>query len=340
LTSHPLAGSPATSGRAEDGRTKPVVAILGTGGTIANTADGHVSIAEVLAGVAAHHPDLPEEVRLEAVDLFRIGADKVTPAHWLEVQAAVEQQAARDDVVGVVVTHGTYTVEETAYFLHLALRTPKPVVLTCAQIKFDLLGSDGPRNLRDAIRVARSPLAAGRGVMLVMHDLIHSARDVTKTSQRMAGFRSGEAGPLGTIESDAVTFFRRPERRHTTHSVLVPTSPPPRVDIVASYAGADGAAVRACVSAGAKGIVVSGFSYRGWPAPGDQRQALEEAVEEGIPVVQTSRGLLGRVPAEDPRGPQFLTGDSLTPQKARILLMLALGTPGAHADLQACFDQY
>lgn len=314
------------------------ISVVATGGTIANTADGRKPIGKLLSQLGKADA-LPVGYRVKAKDLVQLGGDEIGPDVWLNLTSEVQHQVERADVAGVVVTHGTYTAEETAFFLHLALRTNKPVVLTCAQRKFGSLGSDSLRNLADALLVAASPEAGARGVLVVVNETIHSARDVTKTSQRLWGFQSGEAGLIGTVDGDKIRFMRGAYRNHTLTSNVIAAKPLPRVDIIAAYPGADGAGVRAHVEAGARGLVVSGYSYRGWPAPG-QVAALVDAQASGVPVVLASRGGLGRVPAEDDR---FITGDSLTPQKARILLMLALATPRAGQDrsaLQEIFDSH
>lgn len=172
---------------------------------------------------------------------------------------------------------------------------------------------------------------------MVLNEEIHSAREVTKTSRRPSGFHSDHSGILGTVEEDQVTFYREPTRRHTTRSEFGIPERLPRVDIVATYAGADGAAVDGVLSAGAEGIVVNGFSYSGKPHR-NQRPSLERAVGEGVPVVLVNRGGDGRMPviADGP----FVQGDNLTAQKARILLMLCIAHRIEPGDVQRVFSQY
>ena len=314
------------------------IGIVATGGTIANTVVGRVGVDALLKAVAIQDPSTVPD-RIEVVEVARVGADELGPREWIAIAGAVQGFVDRDDIDGVVVTHGTYTAEETAFFLHLIIRTQKPIVVTCAQRKFQMLGSDSLSNLADAFRVVTCHDSRGRGAVLVINEVIHCARDVSKTSQRLWGFQSGEAGPLGTIESDRITFFRSPSRLHTRNSQLSVAEQLPRVDIVSAYPGADDVVIRACAAAGAAGLVLAGMPYRGWPAPG-QRAALEELCSSGVPVVMSNRGMLGRVPAESD---VFVTGDSLTPHKARILLMVALATPGMTRDrqaMQSVFDTY
>lgn len=319
----------------------PKIVIVATGGTIANTLDGRLSVQQVLSDMAADHPTSAIEQLAEIVvhDVLREGAETFTPAEWTRIAASVNAAAADPGVAGVVVTHGTYTAEETAYFLHLTASTRKPVVVACSQRKHGTIGNDGDKNLLDAVRVATDPRAAGRGVMVVLNEEIHCARDVTKTNQRPSGFRSNYTGVLGSVEADAVSFYRAPDRRHTEASEFAVTDGTvlPRVDIVATYAGADGTAVDAFVAAGARGLVVNGFAFSGKPHR-EQLPALARAVEEGVPVVLTNRGGDGRAPVEASHG--FVRGDNLTAQKARVLLTVALTTYGSQADLQRVFDEY
>ena len=319
----------------------PRVRIIATGGTIGNTPEGRIGIDQVLSDIGRWYPadDPAACADLDIREVLREGAEAFTPAEWLVIGRAVVEAVADTTVDGVVVTHGTYTAEETAYFLHLTARSEKPVVVACAQRKHAAIGNDGDYNLRDAVRIAAAPQARGKGVLVVMNEEIHSARDVTKTSQRPSGFRSPTIGTLGSVETDRVTFYRQPTRRHTHASELdLPRDDAlPRVDVVATYAGADGVAVDAFVEAGARGLVVNGFSYSGKPHR-KQLPALRRARERGIPVVLVNRGGDGRMPVE--QGDDFVRGDSLTAQKARILLSLALTRTAATAELQRIFDEY
>ena len=319
----------------------PRIHILSTGGTIANTVDGRVGIERVLDDIREWYPagDPGAHAQLAVTEILREGAETFTPADWLAISHAANDAIAAPDVDGVVVTHGTYTAEETGYFLHLTVRSDKPVVVACSQRKHGTVGNDGDWNLGDAVRIAVSPEAQGKGVLVILNEEIHSAREVTKTNQRPGGFASGSLGILGSVESDRVSFYRQPTRRHTasTEFDVRDVSELPRVDVVPTYAGADGVAARAFVAAGAKGLVVSGFAYRGRPHR-NQLDALHEAVAHGVAVVLTSRGGNGRVPVET--GDGFVRGDNLPAAKARILLMLAL-TKGAQGDeLQRLFDEF
>lgn len=326
---------------AEETSVKSTVAIVATGGTIANTEQGRVSVAQVLEDIHARHPkaDPREIARLRIEDVLREGAETFTTREWLIIRDAVARLCADPDVDAVVVTHGTYTAEETAYFLHLTVRSDKPVVVACSQRKHGTIGNDGDKNLLDAVRVAISPQARGLGTMLLLNEEIHSARDVTKTNQRPSGFHSGSVGLLGSVEVDQVSFYRSPSRRHSKVSEfeLSPGDELPRVDIVATYAGADGIAVDAFRAAGAVGLVVNGYSFSGKPHH-LQLPALESAVAAGVPVVLANRGGNGRIPVETTHG--FVRGDNLTAQKARVLLSVALTKTREQTELQRIFDEY
>jgi L-asparaginase/Glu-tRNA(Gln) amidotransferase subunit D len=180
-------------------------------------------------------------------------------------------------------------------------------------------------------------------VLVVLHEEIHSAREVVKTNQRPGGFASRGVGLLGSVENDRVNLYRAPLRRHTVESEfdIREMVDLPRVDILAAYPGADDAAVCAFVAAGARGIVINGIAYSGAPARG-QVAALAEALEAGVAVVQASRGGAGRVPWVSEYYPPspFMKGDNLPAQKARVLLMVALAGPGGSGELQRVFDEY
>ena len=242
-------------------------------------------------------------------------------------------------VDGIIVTHGTFTTEETAYFLHLCVHSEKPLVVVASQRKHDEVGNDGDRNMLDAIRLVLTPDARGKGVLVTLHEEIHSAREVVKTNQRPGGFQSLGRAMLGHIEDDQVSFYAAPTRRHTFRSEfdIRDISELPRVDVIAAYVGADDAAAQACVAAGAQGLVISGYAYNGRPSA-DQLAGIEKIAAAGIPVVLASRGGQGRIPVDwdDP----FIQGDSLVPHKARILLMLGLTKTKDPNELQRMFNEY
>ena len=320
----------------------PLVHVVATGGTIANTSDGRLPIERVIESV----PGLAELARLEVTHTSRVGSAELRPADWLEIGRAVAAATAAERVTAVVVTHGTFTNEETAYFLHLTVRTEKPIVVVSSQRKHDELGNDGDRNLLDAVRLAVSPEARGHGVMTLLNEDIHSARDVVKTSARPDGFRSRDAGVLGHVDGDRVVFYRRALRRHTAASEFDVTAlgELPRVDIVYAYPGADELTIEPLLErGGARGVVVAGYAFSGMPAL-DQLPALTRAAKNGVAVVLANRAIEGRVPQppSDSRsaGRGFLHADNLSPHKARILMMLGLSHDLDHSNLQRLFDEY
>ena len=272
-----------------------------------------------------------------------VGSTAIGPPEWLELAGIIHRLATEQPAIcGFVITHGTATLEETAYFLHLTLKTDKTVVLVGAQRPASALGSDGGMNLLGAVRVASAPSARGLGVLVTLNDEIQSAREVTKTSTyRLQTFRSPDFGVLGHIDGDGVQIYRRPVRRHApdTEFDVSGLAQRPRVDIAYSYGGVDGTIVEALVAAGARGIVSAGL------APGIatplERAALQRANEAGVIIVQSTRAGSGRVALRrylDTSG--MVAADNLNPQKARILLMLALTRSHEIGSIRRMFAAY
>lgn len=313
----------------------PLIKVVATGGTIANTSQGLISFDEVLRDI----PQARAMADFEVVEATRVRSGSLRISHWFDVARAVTAAAEDSRVAGIIVTHGTFTTEETAYFLHLTVRTEKPVVVAASQRKHDEVGNDGDRNLLDAIRLVLASDARGKGVLVTLHEEIHSAREVIKTNQRPGGFISSGQRMLGSIETDRVSFYTAPMRRHTFKSEfdIRDIRELPRVDVIAAYVGGDDTAARACVAAGAQGLVISGYAYNGRPSA-DQLSGIQDIAASGTPVVLASRGAHGRIPVdwEDP----FIQGDSLVPHKARILLMLGLTKTKDTRDLQRMFNEY
>lgn len=288
----------------------------------------------------AELPELREIARVE-VDAGNEHA-VATPADLVATARHVEEVLARPDVDGVVLSHGTNALEETAFFFHLTLKTDKPVVITGAQRPFTALSSDGGVNLIDAFRVAAAPQARGHGVLVVANNEIHSARDVTKTSTyRLHTFKSRDTGPLGFADADRVVFYRSPLRPHTAATVfkLSAATALPRVDVIYVHAGAQGDLASAAVDLGAKGLVIAGS---GAGATGDMRATLAAlAQDRGIVVVRSSRVGEGRVLVDDNwQEPGFVAADNLNPHKSALLLALALATTGEVGKIQELFDTY
>lgn len=313
----------------------PLIKIIATGGTIANTSHGLIGIDQVLKDI----PQARALADFEVVEATRLRSGQMRLPQWFDIARAAIAAAEDSRVDGIIVTHGTFTTEETAYVLHLAVRTEKPVVVVASQRKHDEVGNDGDRNMLDAIRVTLSPEARGKGVLVTLHEEIHSAREVVKTNQRPGGFQSLGRGILGHIEEDQVSFLYAPTRRHTFRSEfdMREIRELPRVDVIAAYVGGDDAAAQACVAAGAQGLAISGYAYNGRPSA-DQLEGIKKIAASGIPVVLSNRGGQGRIPVDwnDP----FIQGDSLVPHKARILLMLGLTKTKDPRELQRMFNEY
>jgi L-asparaginase len=331
--------------------SKPTIAVIGTGGTISSLADDSLEVLDYPetgrkmepADAIARVPEAARFAELDPLPFRAVGSTRIAPRDWIEL-AQLIMRSARDKprLRGFVVLHGTATLEETAYFLHLVLKTDKPVVLVGAQRPASALSSDAGMNFVAAVRTALAAEACGMGVLVVLNDEIHSARDATKTSTyRLQTFQSSDAGPLGYVDGDGVYFYGAPRRRHTLDTAFAVDDLPelPRVDIAYSYAGADGCAVDAFVAAGARGIVSAGLPP-GLTAP-PERAALERATQAGVVVVQSSRAGSGRVaPRTYLKSHGMVGGDNLNPQKARVLLSLALTRTRDAGDIQELFDTH
>ena len=331
---------------------KPRVYLIGTGGSISFIGDHrtdyvnysyqnrHLTIEQMLERV----PEAAAIAEVRPEQLLNVGSASVTPAHWLELARRVNEIFAQDpQAAGIAVTHGTATLEETAYFLNLTVKSHRPVVITGAMRPPTGLGTDSDVNLLDCLRVAAAPQSAGRGVLTVLNNEIQGARDVTKSnSYRLETFRSGELGCLGYADSDEqVVFYRTPTRRHTldTEFAVAELTELPRVDIAYAYAGADGLVVNALVEGGAAGIVAAGLGGGG--SSPEFMAALRAAQRRGVPVAVATQTGNGRVMrsrrfVED----GYIAADNLAPKKARILLMLALTRTNDPAELQRMMLEY
>lgn len=328
----------------------PTVRLISTGGTISNRPGSRLTATQLVEMV----PQLDRLVIAEAEQFSNVASSALTIGDWLALSRRINSLfAARPDLDGVVVSSGTDTLEETAFFLHLTLRTDRPVVVVGSMRRPRTLGYEGSANLRQAFHVAASETARGRGVLVVMNYEINSARDVTKTSaQLLHAFRSPVYGALGVVDDDRVTFHRRIEHPHTAASEFDVSElrSLPRVDVLLSYLDAPGALLRTAVDSGAAGLVLAGFGAGG-TSP-SQREALRELTASGVPVVVTTRTGGGRVrprqrAATGPRSVQgepsprpHLAGEDLSPIKARILLMLALTQTEDLDEIQRIFSTY
>jgi L-asparaginase len=330
---------------------RPVIAAIGCGGTISSLGRDSTDVLDYpdfgtklpIDEVLGRYPELAKVADMLPVPFRSVGSTAIGPPEWLELAATIDRLAAeRPELAGFVIPHGTATLEETAYFLNLALKSDKTVVVVGAQRPASALGSDAGMNLLGAVRTVSAPAARGLGVLVVLNDEIHSAREATKTSTyRLQTFRSPDFGLLGHIDGDGVQIYRQPRRRHApdTEFDIVGLASLPRVDIAYSYGGADGTVVDALVAAGARGIVSAGLAP-GIPAP-LERIALERARGAGVIVVQSSRAGSGRVALRrylDKAG--MVAADNLNPQKARILLMLALTRTTDIIEMRRMFTVY
>lgn len=327
------------------------IAFFGTGGTIANRGtgpedyldyldDGTVMEADELIGT---YPELGEIVDIRVESFGALRSKYITAVHWAELAQRITNVLARSEIAGAVVAHGTGTLEETAWFLHLVVNSAKPVVVVGAQRPGSTTSSDVQRNLVDAFRVASHPDSHAQGVTVVMHREIHSARDVTKVANhRLDALQSPVRGPLGVLGADhRVQYWRSPTTPHTHRSRFAAlTTPLPRVDIVHAYTDADATAIDAFLDAGALGLVAVGYPPGTLTQPMDD--AVDEAIAKGIQVVQASRGLFE--PAVMPRS--GLTSRGLIPNtditvaKAKILLQLCLAqglTPAQSTEVYATY---
>jgi L-asparaginase len=318
------------------------VAVLGLGGTISSEGAGSLDVldypehgrklpaGEIVAGV----PELAQIADIEVAALRDVSSSAISVGDWFSLREQIIAACSRG-AEAVVVLHGTGSLEETAYFLHLTLPVDNPVVLVGSQRPFTTVSSDAAMNIVAGVRGALAARGRDTGVLVVLNDEIHSAREARKLANyRLNTFESPGVGPLGFVDGDQVTWNRVGTKRHTTSSMLSRFDYGDelcRVDVIYSYVGADGAFVRAAEEAGAKGLVSAGFAP-GMPTP-EQRAALLAARERGVVVVQSSRAVRDRVPprrALFERG--FIAGGDLSPQKCRILLMLALSATVGESD--------
>src|SRR5262245_52511817 len=345
-------GREAGGGGAGPASMRRRIALIGTGGTIASIGGDRLDLWEYMDTSRKAEPDellqrfpeVAEAAEIVPIRFRAVGSTAIGPGDWLALDRAVHAAIAREAPLdGVVITHGTATLEETAYFLHLSLKVETTVVVVGAQRPATGLSSDAGLNLLNAVRVAGAPEARGLGVLVLLNDEIQTARDVTKTSTlRLETFRSPDLGMLGYADPDGrVSIYRRPARRHApdTEFDVRGRSELPRVDIAASYAGADGSAIRAFVAAGARAIVSASLPP-GVTTPAEP-EALLEARGRGVGVVLSSRAGRRRVvPRALLRRQGFVVADNLTPQKARVLAMLALTRTVDVSEMQRMFDEY
>ncbi len=329
----------------------PRVALIVTGGTIDSVGADRLDLAWYIennrrldAGdLVGSVPELADIASVEETLFRRLPSHALTDRDWLDLTELLHEVFAQDRADGAVVTHGTNTLEETAYFLNLVLKTDRPVVLVGSMRPASALSADGYLNLLNAVRVAAEPHSRGCGVLAVMNDRIYGARDLTKTATyRVEAFQGRDLGPLGFADADGrVRYYHRTVKPHTTGTEFDVSGLEalPRVDVVVSHAGADGAMIDASVAAGAKGIVCAATGA-GRPTPA-QDEALERARRKGVMICIGSRvgsGRVARSPSLRARG--VVAADNLQPWKARVLLALALSVTHDPDSIQRMLDTY
>ena len=327
----------------------PQVVVLATGGTIAGAAatdvqagykSGQVGVEQLLAAV----PQARKLAALRGEQISNIGSQDMNDEVWLKLARRVNELVAMPDVGGVVITHGTDTIEETAYFLNLVIKSRKPVVLTAAMRPSTALSADGPLNFYNAVAVAAHKDAAGRGVLVVINDWIHGASSLTKTSTTaVQTFLSPVRGLIGTVAYGNIEFYRGPVGKNTVNSEfsLDGVTALPRVDIIMAHENMDGALINAAVAAGAKGVVIAGVGN------GNMTEAAVAALaanaKKGIVCVRSSRvatGTVGRNVELDDDKLGLVASLDLNPQKARVLLRLALTKTSDVKQIQRLFEEY
>jgi L-asparaginase len=325
----------------------PVCPLIATGGTIAMKIDPvkqapvpAISGEDLLATV----PEVANHARVEVKNVSNVPSDYMDPPRWIALTKEVTATLARPDVSGVIISHGTDTLEETAWWLDLTVNSEKPIVLIGAQRNASELDFDGPRNLLNAVRICVDPASKGKGAMIVLNGQINAARDVTKThTSNVETFKSGDFGFLGVVDFDRVIFARAPLRRQ---HIALKSDSAPYVEIVGMYGGADGRLVKAAVDQGAKGIVIEGLGWGNVNQP--MFAAIKDALAKSVPVVIASRVPNGRVlPNYGFEGggktlvdAGAVMADDLSARKARILLMLLLQNEvNDQKGLQAAFSK-
>jgi L-asparaginase len=346
-----------------DSTPRPLVVVIATGGTIAGVQDKPGSLGSYRAGtltaeqILASVPQLSEFARVEAEQFANVPSSMITPRQWVALSKRINTiLSQRPEVAGVVVTHGTDRLEETAFFLYLTVRSDKPVVVVGAQRPATGISADGPINLLAAIRTVAAPAASGHGVMVVMDDRIISAREARKLYPRVGGFSGGEMGMLGVVASDGPTFLFTPVRRHGRESefTLEGVDTLPTVDLVAAYPGGSGrtydlppagivvaGTALTCAESGVyqtlmrRGVIVATAFLSGEDVSGvrEERDSLPTGMQRSCPDLAAA-GLYRQ------RWLPSISVQHLTPQKARILLMLALTRTRDPAAVQRFFTAY
>jgi L-asparaginase type II len=332
---------------------KPIVYVLSTGGTIAGSGSSSTDLSNYKPGAILGEqlvkavPQIAQIAEVRVEQIVNVRSSDLTIENWLtlakRIQAIIKETPA---VAGFVVTSGTNTLEETSYFLNLTVRSDKPVVLVGAMRPATAISADGPLNLLNAVRTAIAPESRGKGGLIVLNDEINAARDTTKTNTlRVETFRAPELGILGYIDEDKISYYRATTKRHTANSEFDVTSLTtlPKVTILYSYIEADATLIHAAIKSGAKGVVFAGTGNGTLTAPEaavvKEVNAMPAATRPVL--VRSSRVGNGRVtPTAEYEPLGLVAADTLTPQKARILLMLALTKTNDTKEIRRIFSEY
>lgn len=317
---------------------KPKVVIFTTGGTIASIngqpmIDGPVLVQAV--------PEILDYAEVEVIEFSKIGSSQMTPTHWLSLSKKVNEVLKDQGVTGIVITHGTDTMEETAFFLNLTVKSDKPVVMVGSMRSSNEISADGPANLLNAIRVATDKNAIGQGVLVVLNEHIAAARNVFKNHNRnVHTFQSPELGYLGLVDPDKVIFYQKVLQPHTSQTIfdIQELADLPNVELVQDFTGFDPAILDYFFSKKIDGLVVQTFA--GGRASAGVRKGLQNAATSGIPVVMASGVPNGRIIGDSPYDFPAIFSNDFRGNKARILLMLCLAEGMDMKEIKAAFEWY
>jgi len=338
-----------TQSAAYAAKDKPRIRILATGGTIAGaqksqTDYGYKSGAFNVDDLINAVPTLKEIATISGEQIANIGSQDMNDEIWLKLAKRINEVLKSGDYDGVVVTHGTDTMEETAFFLNLVVKSDKPVVLVGSMRPATAVSADGPSNLYNAVATAANPDTKGRGVLVVMNDEIHTARNVEKTNTtNVETFRSPERGPAGLVNTGKISWFEPSMKRHTVKSEFNVDKEDalPRVDIIYAYSNMNGDLIEAAAKAGAKGLVIAGVG------DGNMSQSalasLQNLANKGVLVVRSTRlptGMVLRNNEVDDDKMGFVASGEFNPEKSRVLAMLALTKTKDPKKVQEMFNLY
>ncbi|GAA8323341.1 type II asparaginase [Helicobacter pylori] len=326
----------------------PTIALLATGGTIAGSGtgkslgsykSGELDIIELLKAIPNH---LIKIARIQGEQISNSGSQDMNEEVWFKLAKRTQELLDNSRIQGVVITHGTDTLEESAYFLNLVLHSTKPVVLVGAMRNASSLSADGALNLYNALSVALNEKSANKGVLVVMDDNIFSAREVVKMhTTHTSTFKALNSGAIGSVYYGKTRYYMQPLRKHTTESEFSLSqlkTPLPKVDIIYTHVGMTPDLFQASLNSHAKGIVIAGVGNGNVSA--GFLKAMQEASQMGVVIVRSSRVGSGEITSGEIDDRAFITSDNLNPQKARVLLQLALTKTNNKAKIQEMFEEY